>query len=136
MFHKLNTYNVDPHVTHMFCLSVPDWSPELLTATVDYHTSVRLEWYVYSPKAQLDQTLKYEMQYYRQPDPFGDMYMGDLVSGPTIVDNLETHSTYSFRLRAYSPSGRGPWSNSLEAVLDGPGECQRHSMNLFCMAHV
>ncbi|XP_046551046.1 phosphatidylinositol phosphatase PTPRQ-like [Haliotis rubra] len=99
---------------------VPDWSPELLTASVEYDASVRLEWYVHSPKAALDHTLNYEVQYFRQPDPFSDMYVRDLESGPTIIDNLETHSTYSFRLRAYNPSGTGPWSSSLEATLDGP----------------
>ncbi|XP_071117966.1 uncharacterized protein [Haliotis cracherodii] len=99
---------------------VPDWAPELLTASVEYDASVRLEWYVHSPKAGLDHTLKYEVQYFRQPDPYSDMYVRDLDSGPTIIDNLETHSTYSFRLRAYNPSGFGPWSSSLEATLDGP----------------
>ncbi|XP_048256014.1 protein sidekick-2-like isoform X3 [Haliotis rufescens] len=99
---------------------VPDWAPELLTASVEYDASVRLEWYVHSPKAALDHTLKYEVQYFRQPDPYSDMYVRDLDSGPTIIDNLETHSTYSFRLRAYNPSGFGPWSSSLEATLDGP----------------
>ncbi|XP_055886078.1 tyrosine-protein phosphatase Lar-like isoform X13 [Biomphalaria glabrata] len=91
----------------------PTGPPQNFTATGLTETAVRLTWDLPVRNFRNGDILMYQITYHKLSDSTAEEDMN--VTSDTFKDltNLDMNTDYSFKIRAYTSKGSGPWSNRL-----------------------
>ncbi|CAL1538075.1 unnamed protein product [Lymnaea stagnalis] len=90
----------------------PSGAPQNFTATGLTETSVRLTWDLPARNLRNGEIVMYQITYHKLSDPINEE---DVNCTDTFLDlvSLDMNTDYSFKIKAYTSRGAGPWSNRL-----------------------